>query len=256
MSLFSHAVSRGISRLRRLGPKPAQEGLRIFTYHSVGGRFAKDPYGTNISPGRFRAHMEYLLQRQQAVLPLSSPSTIKTAVALTFDDGYHDTLTVAAPILHELGLPMTLFVTTRFLHNTGRLYLNSEQLKVLAAQPGVTIGAHGHSHTPMDALSDAALKEELFTSRNILENLLARPVTMISYPHGRVDRRVRDAAEAAGYTLGACSRYGLNTAHHDPLLLCRTEVTRWDGVRDLSLKVKGYWDWFSRRQPDPAIITV
>ena len=37
------------------------------------------------------------------------------AVAITFDDGYRDTLTLAAPLLHELGLDATVFLVPEIL---------------------------------------------------------------------------------------------------------------------------------------------
>jgi peptidoglycan/xylan/chitin deacetylase (PgdA/CDA1 family) len=40
------------------------------------------------------------------------------AVAITFDDGYRNNLTVAAPILKEFGVPATFFVSTGFADGT------------------------------------------------------------------------------------------------------------------------------------------
>jgi hypothetical protein len=86
----------------------------------------------------------------------------------------------------------------------------------------------------------------------VLEDLLGRPVIALAYPHGSVDHRVRQAAAAAGYQLGACSRSDVNTAGRDPLLLCRTEVVGADSQRVFSQKLNGAWDWTRWRSPDPA----
>lgn len=251
---FKHELYRGISRLHMAAhSKRVEPGLRVLMYHSVGGALMEDLYGTSIAPSLFKAQMDQIALRRDDWKPgpLAAPAPDRRTLAITFDDGYKDTLTAAGPILAALDLPMTVFMITARLNEESRLYLSATELKTLASRKGVTIGAHGHTHTPLDSLSDGALKEELTKSRKILEDLLGRSVTSLSYPHGRVDRRVRDAAQEAGYTLGACSRYGQNTAQRDPLLLCRTEITAWDDLEAFGLKVGGHWDWFRWRHKDP-----
>jgi len=222
-------------------------------YHSVGGDVPGNPYGICIDPKLFNAHLRALAAHGGFRYSLfSKPSPARRELAITFDDGFRDTLTVAAPVLQELDLPMTVFVTSAHIREPGRLYLSKDELKMLAALPNVLIGAHGDRHKPLDALPDAELAAELRDSRSFLEDLLGRPVRTMSYPHGRVDRRVRDAAQAAGYELAGTSRYGISDAARDPLLLHRTEITAYDSVGDLLLKADGHWDWFARRHPDPA----
>jgi peptidoglycan/xylan/chitin deacetylase (PgdA/CDA1 family)/SAM-dependent methyltransferase len=89
----------------------------VLLYHRV-GRIAPDPHRVSIDPGAFQQQMAWLAS-DCAVLPLAEfveRATRHTlpprAVALTFDDGYLDTLTIAAPILSRHGLPVTCFVAT------------------------------------------------------------------------------------------------------------------------------------------------
>lgn len=70
-----------------------------------------------VSPWRFRQQMNYL-RLHYRVVPFSAlAATLRAGgqfaaptVAITFDDGYRDNLTNAAPVLQEFGLPATLFV--------------------------------------------------------------------------------------------------------------------------------------------------
>jgi len=48
----------------------------------------------------------------------------KNGVCVTFDDGYANNATVAAPILKARGMPATFFVTTGFLDGTTRLWVD------------------------------------------------------------------------------------------------------------------------------------
>ena len=244
-------VSRAWSFLGRAGSPP---GLRALLYHCVGARLQDDPYGTSVSLQEFARHIAYLdsIRSRWEPAPFAQPRSGAPTLAVTFDDGYKDVLTTAAPILVERRLPFSVFVTTGFIRGGSPLYLDPSELKELSRLPGAAIGSHGASHRPLARLNDAELREELSASRKWLEDLLGAPVTTLSYPHGSVDRRVRDAAQEAGYVLGGTSRYGVNAPGRDPLLLCRTEITAWDTTQDLDLKVSGAWDWHRFRRPDPA----
>jgi peptidoglycan/xylan/chitin deacetylase (PgdA/CDA1 family) len=132
-------------------------------------------------------------------------------------------------------------------------FLSPAEVRELASMSGVTIGSHGATHTPLTALDDRALREELVKSKSALENIIGRAVDAISYPHGAVDRRVREAAAAAGYTIGACSRFDINSPGRDPLLLCRTDIHACDTLRIFKQKLHGDWDWYKWRDRDPAL---
>lgn len=84
----------------------------ILMYHRVAAP-RRDAYGLAVQPARFTDHVEQL-QRLGAVVPLEDLLVPSRAarVALTFDDGYRDNATVAAPVLAAAGLPATYFVTT------------------------------------------------------------------------------------------------------------------------------------------------
>jgi peptidoglycan/xylan/chitin deacetylase (PgdA/CDA1 family) len=61
--------------------------------------------------------------------------------ALTFDDGYRDTVEHALPILHRYAAPFTVFVTTEFADGTGRLWwLELEEAIASLDRVSVTVG--------------------------------------------------------------------------------------------------------------------
>ena len=254
---WRRTIARGVSEISALTriAAPAAEGLRILIYHAVGTKIREDRLRIyTISPERFRLHMEALAAYPQNRLTGMRDGFAGTGLrtAVTFDDGYKDNLYQAAPVLQRYGIPFTVFISTAFVQKRHASYLSPEEVKELARLPGVTIGTHGATHVPLTLCDDAALQRELDGSKQYLEDLLGAGVTTMSYPHGAVNRRVRDHVEAAGYATAACSRFDINLPGRDPLLLCRTDVLGIDTVRVLRQKLHGDWDWYRYRSHDPA----
>lgn len=243
----------GVSWLR-----PPADGFRVLMYHAIGSPALSDTLGLfSLTPERFRQHMALLTDwKRGQVVEFDNAATtgIGSRVAITFDDGYLDNLEVAAPILCELGLPFTVFVTSEFVRNGKKGFLSPNDLRALAAVPGAQIGAHGANHVALTQCDESTLRSELVSSQHYLEDLLGREVKTLAYPYGAVDRRVRDAALAAGYRLGACSLAGINSPERDPLLLARTEIVSLDSGRVFAQKLHGDWDWYRWRTQDPACL--
>ena len=95
----------------------------ILMYHSVPevsvARWI-DP-GNSISPEAFEQHIRFLANHRHVisidslVQQLENGEPIRQGtVAITFDDGYLDNLTVAAPILAKYNLPATIYLATDY----------------------------------------------------------------------------------------------------------------------------------------------
>jgi peptidoglycan/xylan/chitin deacetylase (PgdA/CDA1 family) len=146
----------------------------------------------------------------------------ESPVAITFDDGFADTLTALDAVL-ERGLAATVYV------QTGRVgredWLSARGLRAVAALgPRIEVGAHTICHQRVDELSGAALEREVAGSRRALEEILGAPVAGFAYPHGAHDRRSRDAVVAAGYTHAAAVKNALSHPHDDPFAIARWTV--------------------------------
>lgn len=85
--------------------------------------------------GTFRKICGFLAKKYQ-VMPLSEMVRIikqgeklpARAVAITFDDGYASNYELGYPVLRELGLPATIFVSTGFLDGTHALWFQEVDL--------------------------------------------------------------------------------------------------------------------------------
>jgi peptidoglycan/xylan/chitin deacetylase (PgdA/CDA1 family) len=74
---------------------------------------------------------------------LETPSAhARPFAAITFDDGYRDNITYAAPVLARLGAPWTLYVVPHFAEGRGRLWwIELEEALLRLERVEITIGA-------------------------------------------------------------------------------------------------------------------
>lgn len=113
-----------IMRLYRLLRWVRQSRIRILAYHGVDER--DDPVinfdGLQVTPAVFEEHLRIIrrdyhpltLRQVTAALYGEVPPPSR-AVVLTFDDGYLNNYSIAAPLLEKYGIPATFFLTTGFI---------------------------------------------------------------------------------------------------------------------------------------------
>ena len=137
-ALLSVARAGGLFSATRL---ISRGSLRILAYHGVveNGGTPDNFDGFQVSARIFRQQMEWAARYFRIVSLrhlLASETWPSAALAVTFDDGYANNARVAAPILRELGLPATFFVTTGFLDGTHRPWWY--QVRAGVASKGLT----------------------------------------------------------------------------------------------------------------------
>jgi peptidoglycan/xylan/chitin deacetylase (PgdA/CDA1 family) len=221
----------------------SQDGLRILIYHSVGSKIPDDIQGRySISGASLRSQIQYLKQSGYKLVSLRE-SIPGSGIAISFDDGYKDNFEIAYPILSELSIPFTIFISTDNLFSNSQLFLNAEDVRKLSRDPLVTIGSHGTSHRALSKLFQNELEAELSESKKILEELTGREVNGISYPHGCYDDKVIKAVKVAGYKWAATSHFGINGSKGNCFKLRRTDIWSFDEIDDFKIKLNGGLDW-------------
>jgi peptidoglycan/xylan/chitin deacetylase (PgdA/CDA1 family) len=84
----------------------------VLIYHRVTS-LPFDPQMLAVTPENFRAHMQHLKANLSLARFEEGWAGIKRpAVVVTFDDGYADNALEALPILEEVGVPATFFIST------------------------------------------------------------------------------------------------------------------------------------------------
>jgi peptidoglycan/xylan/chitin deacetylase (PgdA/CDA1 family) len=208
----------------------------ILTYHSI----SKGRPPLAVSPTLFAEQMEWL-SRNARVVPLElvtdplkhhQPLPARTVV-LTFDDGYQDFYTDAAPHLRRYAFPATVFVTTSYSGKTNswpgqpswveeKSLMNWQQIRELAAQ-GVHFGAHSVTHRDLTSLSVGDAEQEMIESKREVERKISQTVEFFCYPYGRWDPALRNLASR--HFSGACSTAaGAVEPDADPFALPRVDA--------------------------------
>jgi colanic acid/amylovoran biosynthesis glycosyltransferase len=223
--------------------------VSVLCYHTVDADWHS---GLAMSPGAFREHARWLA-RHRHVVDLSTAIRLmdkrgrlpRGVTALTFDDGLTGVHEHALPVLRSLGLPATVFVVGRTVVGDRTVdwiddppdhrleTLDPEQLRELASS-GVEVASHSHAHRVLPLLDPETCEEDLRVSREVLEELLGRPVAHLAYPRGRHDAQVRQAAQRAGYDYA----FSLpeTTEAVGPYSLPRVGVYRHNGTAMLGVK--------------------
>ena len=157
-------------------------------------------------------------------------------MALTFDDGYAETLELVSALRgHEI--TSTVFVTSGFVGRPGML--DESGLRALATIPGVEIGAHSVTHPRLDELSVAEIDAELAGSRTYIEQVIGRAVHSFAYPHGAYDRRVRAQTIRQGFHSAAAVKNALTHGLDDPFAIARWLVRASTTPEDLAAVLAG-----------------
>jgi peptidoglycan/xylan/chitin deacetylase (PgdA/CDA1 family) len=178
----------------------------IFMFHHVAAQPAGGTYGRalTISPAEFESQLRYLqghgcaaVTVDRLIADVAGRSAAPCEVALTFDDGYSDASTDAAPLLAKYGDQGTFFITTGYIGSPG--HLGRAQVRALELR-GMELGAHTVTHADLTRIGAASAKREIFESRAQLRTISGASVTAFAYPAGRYDARVETIVRDAGFT--------------------------------------------------------
>lgn len=247
-------VDKALSFRRvRASGKP-QAGVRILCYHRV----SRDRDPLAVDPDAFRRQLDAIrssgirVLRLDAALDRLAEPVREPYVCITFDDGYLDTLEVAAPILREFEMPATVYLPTAMIDGSMPFdwYVRSPAPPALD-WPGVAelvagglidVQAHTRTHPRLPALSAVAARSELESSKAEIEDRLEMRVTSLCYPAGLYGQREALLAREAGYRAAVTCRPGLNDHHTDLMELRRNLIYPRDDLLRFRAKLSGLLD--------------
>lgn len=177
------------------------QGLPILTYHDFNRRESV----LSTDPSRFADDMAALHAAGYRTVNLESwilagRPLLDRRFALTFDDGLRSILDVAE-ILARFEFRATAFVVTAHMGKDNRWsgqpswvpvrpLLSWSDLPRLCAS-GISVASHTRTHPDLRTVDEQRLREELRGSRLEVEDRTGVPCTLLAYPYGAENERVR-----------------------------------------------------------------
>lgn len=118
--------------------------------------------------------------------------------------------------------------------------LTKEEVHMIGESSLIDLGAHTVTHPSLPTISTAQQIEEIAGSKTQLENILGRPVTSFSYPHGEYDTETMDLVRNAGFHSATAIHFRCVFSGEDPFELPRFQVDDWSREKFLQQLVKWY----------------
>jgi len=167
-------------------------------------------------------------------------------IVITFDDGWLDNWLFAFPILKKCGMKAIIFVVTSLIQEKGKrmrsdegivkglpahkecqimvdsgyaqdVMLSWEEIREMENTGLIDIQSHTHTHQRWDKVYPDnkermnMIREELKTSKEIIEKKLKKHCNALCWPWGKYNNEYIKAAKSSGYKLLFTTEKGTNT---------------------------------------------
>jgi len=223
-------------------PRP----IPILTFHQIA---PEPPKGTGfrslcVDPNDFAAHMGFLRAlgwqglSMSALMPYLRGERQGKVFGITFDDGYLNNLTHAAPVLQGLGFSATCYVVSSMLGQTNAWDLDNDvpPSELMAAAhlrqwlaAGQELGAHTRHHVRLPTLDPAACRDEIAGCKAEIEQITGAKVEHFCYPYGEFTAAHVEQVGQAGYQSATTTQRGRCQSGDALLQLPRVPVLRRTG---------------------------
>lgn len=256
----------------------ANSSVGILTYHRVTDKIEGVSFPTiNVTPDTFRQQLTGL---QSIGFRFASLQTVLDAtqnghelpertVVLTFDDIYDNVFLNAFPVLCELNIPATCFLSTAFVDSPepflfdpwamehqadipqdSWLPITSEHVTEMVASGLIEFGAHTHTHQDFrDRPED--FQQDLECGMEELERLVGSPPQAFAFPYGIprdgfCNPELMDAVMDLDLQCGLTTRSQTNGLDTSPFGWGRFHVFEHDTPLALAAKLDGWYEWLPK----------
>ena len=183
-----------------------ESNIAVLMYHRIGD----DRYpSTNISQELFEKHIEYLVEENINVHPITELSkylkkeinlTNKT-VFITIDDAYKSFFQNGFPILKKNKLPFGIFVSSDYVSGAEESeFMSWSMLKEVSSSNGLILN-HSKSHESLIGMDVQTLKKEIEQNQIEIEKKIGTQPKIFSYPYGESSKSIEEVIKILNYEI-------------------------------------------------------
>ena len=228
LALFLALLVAGLCRYTVWRFPSPRSNPRVLMYHAFGDVV---PEGMNpelcVRPCAFERQVALLKRSGYTFLTvpeLLGRADLTKCVALTFDDGFADNAEIALPILRRYQAKATIFISQKSDIPHARM-LSDGQLRMLASDPLIELGAHTLSHVNLSQVDAATAEAEVAGGKAFVETCTGRPCVSFAYPYGRFTEDTAGLLKRLGFRAAVTVKKGFAPLT-DPYRIRRTSVLR------------------------------
>ncbi len=186
----------------------------FFVYFHIG----EDQYpGANIQMERFREHVLEMKTAGYNVLPLGEiVSALENGtplpqhtIGITLEGAYRSSFENAVPLLLEAGLPFTIFLAPERIDRDSDFYMNWREVKKLARNNLVTIGAMAYSYDHLIRMEENAQRQQLTRAIARFQEELGATPEFFAWPHGEYTAALQETLPELGFRAGFGQQSGV-----------------------------------------------
>jgi len=137
-------------------------------------------------------------------------------------------------VVHRLGFSSPEAVPLAGEHVLPMTWEHVRQMR----RAGLEFGSHTHRHTILARVAEEDAREELTTSKSLLEENLNEPCTLFCYPNGSYpqdgNERTNRLVEKAGYACAVYMGGGVNMSSTDPYFIARECFGQFTGPEEIA----------------------
>ncbi|WP_319202529.1 polysaccharide deacetylase family protein [uncultured Ilyobacter sp.] len=237
--------------------------MPILMYHRViKDESEKGIHGTYVTVDQFDEHMNILKDRGYETVVFEDLlknkfkqrfDKNKKQIMITFDDGYEDNYNYAFPILKKYGFKAVVYLVSHLdynkwdvenINNPEKKYMLMTTEQLLDMQKnGIEFGGHTKTHAKLSRIEPEEAREEIFESKESLENILDKKLISFAYPYGDLNDRVKQMAEEAGYKFAVATDSGSACFSDDLFQIRRIGIFPTINSLGFKRKIKGNYNF-------------